>query len=328
MAIIRVHKDPLKNNPESHEVESCNLLSWLTENKPELDGFSVCVSLNGVEIANSNKHNNVDELCDVDVGLFDHVDIVAVPNGAELVYAVVAAVVAAGIAIALAPKPNIPNDVGKKSESPNNQLNAATNSFRPREAIPDISGNVISYPDFIQPSYYEYVSNLKIVKEIFCIGVGQYEVSDVKTENTLIDDLSGSSYIIHPPGSKPSELLNVRGTTDIDGFVLLAPDDPSVQADVTGADTSTPGSIVIPDESAEAISIEVGSELLISGEYTPEGGGTPVEISLDVLVTGLSSSAGLTTVSINDSFPPSDPNSFNGFIRNESSDLRSQSFGS
>lgn len=319
MAVIRIHKDPLKRNADVHKVDSCNLIEWLSNNAQELRCSNAAVFLNGIEIANSNAHDDVDSLCDIDIGLFDQVDIISVPQGTELVYAIVVAVVAAGIAIALAPKPSIPNDVGKKSESPNNQLNAATNSFRPREAIPDISGNVISYPDFIQPSYYEYVSNLKIVKEIFCIGVGQYDITDIKTENTLIDDLAGSSYIIHPPGSAPSELLNVRGTTDIDGVVVVPPDDPTVSTDVTDADISGVTTIVVPDSAVSAISLSVDDDLRIDGTYTPEGGGSPATLGVLTTVTSLSSASGETTIGVSTAFPASDPNTFTGTLKNSSS---------
>ena len=101
----------------------------------------------------------------------------------SIAIAVAFGVVAAAISIALAPKPVIPTSLTEDSgegRNSNNQLNAAKNSYRPRQAIPDIAGQVVSYPDFAQLSYYEYQSNDRVFREIFCVGVGQYTVSDVK----------------------------------------------------------------------------------------------------------------------------------------------------
>ena len=321
MAIIRVHKDALKQKPFIHHIESTNLIEWLADSDYQEIGEQGAIVLhNGRVIADSTKHDDINERCDFSIGLFDEIDVVARPQGTTVLVAAIVAVVAAGIAIALAPKPEIPNDLGKSSESPNNQLNAATNRYRPRQAIPDIAGEVVSYPDFIQPSYYEYVSNLKIVKEIFCVGVGQYEIDEVKTEGTLIDDISGSSYIIHPPGSTPSELLNVRGTNDIDGVVVVPPDDPSVSVGVTDADISGGNTIVVPVSAATQINLQIGDELRIDGTYVPEGGGSPAALGVLTTVIGLSSAGGEATITVSTAFPAADPDSFDGTLKNTSAD--------
>ena len=48
----------------------------------------------------------------------------------------------------------------------------------------------MSYPDFAQLSYYEYQSNDRVFREIFCVGVGQYTISDVKVGDDLLTDRS------------------------------------------------------------------------------------------------------------------------------------------
>lgn len=298
MPLIVVHKDLAQiHKGELNYVDSGTILvNWLADN---VDASSVgaTVWLNGQEIADSDKHDNFQERLQIKLYTDDdRVDVFLRPRGVDpfslLLYAGIA-LVSAVVVSALIPKPEIPGDAGKRSESPNNQLQAATNQFRVRQAIPDISGRVRSYPDFIQSSYYEYVNNLKIVKEIFCIGVGRYDVDDVKTGETLIDSITGSSYIIHPPGSLPSQLLDVRSSNEIDGQVLIASDDPSVSYSGTALISAT-GEITAHSV-VENLSLSVGMVLDITFNGQ-DGEGTPYNLVWnDVTVTSVNPPDKFTT---------------------------------
>lgn len=270
MPVIAVSQDPSAiERPTLHSVDNgTNLLEWLIDNIDYPDRLGVTVQLNGETVADIDEHSeqefnfNIDfELNDRDTAL-----IIFRPRAANVVAAIVIAVVSLAISLTLTPKPALPNNTGKRQDSPNNQLNAATNTFRPRQAIPDIAGQVVSYPDFIQPSYYEYVDNLKIVKEIFCIGVGQYLVEDVKTGDTLIDDLSGSSYIVHHPGSLPSELLNVRSSNEIDGQEVQPPDDPGTRQSFITGETNALDTIELPESSVSPLALSVGDVISVQSD--------------------------------------------------------------
>ncbi len=294
MPVIAVSQDPSAiERPTLHSVDNgTNLLEWLIDNIDYPDRLGVTVQLNGDTIADIDEHSEQEfnfninfELNDRDTAL-----IIFRPRGTEVIAAIVIAVVSLAISLTLTPKPALPNNTGKRTESPNNQLNAATNTFRPRQAIPDIAGQVVSYPDFIQPSYYEYINNLKVVKEIFCIGVGQYLVEEVKTGETMIDDIPGSSYIVHPPGSVPSELLNVRSSNDIDGQVLLPSDDGSLF--YSGDIDVINGGITIVTPSSNTVdnlSLQVGTSINIDVSGT-DSEGAPVSFSGTVTIAAINSS--------------------------------------
>lgn len=225
MALIRIHKDPLRGEFTEHKTTGeVNLLEWLMEFAPWLGEQHVMVRLNNQTLGNTKEDLDLEDKCDIQVGLFDQVDVVVLPaEPASIIYAVVVAVVAIGVALLL-PIPKIPNDAGKVSTSPNNQLNAATNQFRNGQAQPNILGQVISYPDFIQPSYYRYENNMKQVYELFEVGEGHHEIELQRIGTQLISDTPSFSTNTYPPGTTPSKLLDVRGTNEVDGQEIYPPD--------------------------------------------------------------------------------------------------------
>lgn len=231
MPLIRSHGDPANiTKPEVSEIKPGTvLIDWLVykfgDASNVANGLPFDVVLNGKCISSWSDESDLSEdPLNITLGEKDEVAIIARPGDAGSLIYIVVAVVAAAVAIALAP--TIPGDAGQGKTSPNNDLQAATNSFRPGEAIPNLYGEQISYPDFIQPSNFEYVNNLKIVRELFCIGEGGHNVSEVKSESTLIDDIPEWSYQIFQPGSLPplSTTQIHTGTDQVDGQVLLASD--------------------------------------------------------------------------------------------------------
>lgn len=286
MAQIFIQRDPSQiGKPEIHHVESVNLLDWLAENeKPDFGGLHAQIILNGQNIVKTWEGETEDhnKAIDIKLGAFDTVCVVLRPQGIDPVTAaiiVAAVVVTAAVAIALAPKPVIPTtltDGGGDSATSNNQLNAAKNSYRPRQAIPDIGGQVVSYPDFAQLSYYEYQNNKRIFREIFCVGVGQYTVSDVKIGDDLLLDSVGNSYIKYHNASPP-DLLNVRPNRNSQEVDLLPPgqSSSSVSFDSVGyVQTSTIG---LTESIIADLQLEVGDTVDLDFDFLYEdlGGGTP-----------------------------------------------------
>lgn len=215
MANIIVKKDPYGIDKQQFYVEgSINLAQWMTFNLPPDNGLHCEITLNGNLLASTvtmtpEQCNNA---IDVTIGLFDQVSISYRPQGMDPFTLFIIAVVVIGTAAAvyyMMPKPNLPGTDNDPRDS-NNQLNAARNAYRPRLAIPDIAGEIVSYPDFIQPSYYVYENNQRVFNEWFCFGIGRYDVSTVKEGDTPFADIPGYSYRVIQPGESVGALLNVR----------------------------------------------------------------------------------------------------------------------
>lgn len=329
MPQILLHSDPLRISTFQafHFNEKVNVLEWMHKNI-ELDDLGCTVTINGNECADVDKLS-IDEfiaalnfdICDQDV-----VSVFMRPRGIDPISLIIIAAVSIAVTLALIPKPQLPNDIGKQSSSPNNQLNASTNQYRPRQAIPDISGQVVSYPDFIQPSYYEYVDNLKIFKEIFCIGVGRYTVTNVKTGDTLLNDINGASYTVHPPGSIPSKLLLIRGTNDIDGLEIIPPDDPSITGQVVNGTLNIPvDTIKVGDgDTVDKVGVSAGDFILVDIDYTPAGGGATANFSGTYEVLSVDLTKKIMTI---DATPPtSEVEGANGTYINTTSETIGQWF--
>lgn len=180
---------------------------------------------------------------DLEVCINQNLHIVCLPKGFDpitLIYVAVAAVAAAVVVATTIDVP--PNDVGNTKQSPNNQLNAQTNIARSGQAIPYIVGRVRSYPDLISEPVYEFVDNRLEITEQFCIGVGNHELSNFKSADTLISDLNGYSVESYQPGQFPSTPpLESFSADNIDGQELVAPN----LSDETGDSASTTSGTIV-----------------------------------------------------------------------------------
>jgi len=137
-------------------------------------------------------------------------------------YIAIAALVAAVAVVALAPA--IPGDAGAQKDSPNNNLYGQTNIARPYQAYPLIFGSPRPYPDLGGEPVTEYVNNQKIVKQFMCIGVGLFDVTEVRAGETPLLNFSGASFNIIEPVNKNTvvpELVVSFETNEIDGQELL-----------------------------------------------------------------------------------------------------------
>lgn len=124
-----------------------------------------------------------------------------------------------------------------KAGSPNNGLSSRTNNERLNERIPDIFGKVRSIPDLLTPAYFIYKGNQEVEYSWMCIGRGEYEVTDIKDDETVIEDISGTSIEIYPPHQTPNggtpqqrigepitePLISVKQSNSVNGQTLFAP---------------------------------------------------------------------------------------------------------
>lgn len=294
MANIVVYRDPAAiTSPEVYQLNGeIELAEWMLGNLAgNTAGLHCQITLNGREVVNSETMT-LEQCCQaaaIKVGLFDSVTFRFRPQGIEIGaagWAFIAAIAASVITIALAPKPKIPGQVDTGGRDSNNQLNSATNSTRPRQAIPDIAGQVISYPDFIQISYYEYKDNQRVFREVFCIGVGRHLVEEIKDGETLIDGLTGYSAEVFQPGETPDNLLNVRTATNSVEIDLISSDDQTKTVyidELDGAQVTESGILSLPIELPGRIELQVGSLIDFEVQYISGGllvvqGGTAVEV--------------------------------------------------
>jgi hypothetical protein len=193
-------------------------------------------------------HNYVAESADVtphDDATVDRLEnlsgnfyVVVYPEGIELIIAIIAIAVAAiaiGLSFLLRPKPNIKN---QQETSPNNQLAGRENKARAGERIPDIFGQVWSTPDLVAVPYRIFVNGQEVEYSYMCVGRGSHTVSQLRDDQTPINQIAGSSVEIYGPNTSPNSgdnpqsrvgaaintpVINVRPLSSVNGQTLIAP---------------------------------------------------------------------------------------------------------
>lgn len=91
-------------------------------------------------------------------------------------------------------------DIGDiRAASPTYNLSAQGNQARLESAIPIQYGRMQVFPDFAAAPYVEYAGNEQYLYQLFCIGVGEYDIESIKIEDTDIDNFEEVTYEIVPP---------------------------------------------------------------------------------------------------------------------------------
>lgn len=88
------------------------------------------------------------------------------------------------------------------TQSPTYSLQAQGNQARLGNPIPVIYGRHLIYPDFASTPYYKYVNNEQYVYQLHCIGQGEYDVEQIRIEDTPISSFEEITYQIIPPGGQ------------------------------------------------------------------------------------------------------------------------------
>lgn len=191
---------------------------------------------------------DVAESCDVtpqtaeQIEALEHGDeplyLVCWPGGFTTIALVVVGVIAVAAALLAAKKPPIPTIRNTAQTSPNNELSQRVNSARPNARIPHIKGRDRSIPDLIALPYSVYQDHQEVEVVQFCVGVGPYDISDVRDGSTSATQVDGLSVAIYGPGESVlsadtpqlqigpaiTELpLAMRTTRAVNGQVLLPP---------------------------------------------------------------------------------------------------------
>ncbi|AUR84056.1 coil containing protein [Vibrio phage 1.047.O._10N.286.55.F2] len=119
-------------------------------------------------------------------------------------WAAVAVSVAASIYSYVAAK-NIktPDNINRTSESANNRIQKPTNDARLGQRVEYICGQLRSYPAKMANEYIVIENNEQVEYGYYCIGEGEYEISDVRDGNTPGDAMAGWTLNAYRPYETP-----------------------------------------------------------------------------------------------------------------------------
>ena len=121
------------------------------------------------------------------------------------------------------PKPSL-NGMTSSSltQSPTYSLQAQGNEARLGNPIPVIYGRHLIYPDFAAQPYYKYINNEQYVYQLHCIGQGEYDVEQIRIEDTPISSFDEITYqIIQPNGQNTLFEEDVITSAEVAGQELL-----------------------------------------------------------------------------------------------------------
>lgn len=125
------------------------------------------------------------------------------------------------------PTPNMPSFAGSGGSlaqpSPTYSLQGQGNYARLAQPIPVVYGRHLVYPDLAATPYGEYQANEQYLHQLHCIGMGEYDIEQIRIEDTPIASFEEVIYQIVPPGS-PVTLFNPDVVTapEVAGQELLA----------------------------------------------------------------------------------------------------------
>ena len=172
-------------------------------------------------------------------------------------YVWVAVAVAVVLVISLVPKPNMPGNINRTQQSPNNALGDRSNKLRLLERVEDIYGTVKSIPSLMMPTYIKYIGHKKFEYGYYCIGRGYYDVAEMRDADTLIADIVGASASVFAPFTSPNSghapqlqigdaiidnVLTVSRAIEVDGVTLKARN--QVQLATSGIYAFAPGGAI------------------------------------------------------------------------------------
>lgn len=180
------------------------LLEQIAAAMPE-GGADCAVRINGVE---------VDPLTDprFDAPPVGEDDVVVAhrPGADPFTWALVISLALSAYTYSLIPKPT---DQPQQTDSPNNRLTGQSNIARAYQAIPDVYGLRRVWPDLLQPSVIEYISNVKVVTEWLCVSRGLGTITADKFADTPVDDIGGATWTAYQPAATPNTYAEDNSTT-------------------------------------------------------------------------------------------------------------------
>lgn len=109
------------------------------------------------------------------------------------------------------------------SPSPTYSIQAQGNQARLGEPIPVVYGRHVIYPDFGATPYSEFAGNEQYLYQLHVIGQGEYDIEQIRIEDTPITSFEEITYEIVPPGGTVTLLdTDVVTAAEIAGQELLS----------------------------------------------------------------------------------------------------------
>ena len=154
---------------------------------------------------------------------------------------------------------------GIRAPSPTYSLTAQGNSARLDQPIPVQYGRILSWPDLAAQPYTEYSGSEQYLYQLLCLGHGDFDIEQIRIEDTPISAFTEIEAEIVPPGSAVTLFPTaVVTSTEVSGQELLG------RADATWTQT---GTVVTLTETAhgravgQAVQLGVLTGLLADGVY-------------------------------------------------------------
>ncbi|WP_417550112.1 host specificity factor TipJ family phage tail protein [Methylophaga sp.] len=117
--------------------------------------------------------------------------------------------------------------------SPTYSIDAQGNKARLGKVIPVRYGRFRIYPDFASTPYREYIGGDQYLYQLFAIGQGEYDYSDLKIGDTPIANFEEIEYEFYSPGQKITLFRDaVNVSPDVTNSTLFAPNEPEYTGDV------------------------------------------------------------------------------------------------
>lgn len=102
--------------------------------------------------------------------------------------------------------------------SPTYSLNSQQNSARLGAPIPVIYGRHLIYPDLAARPYVEYSGNEQYLYQLMTVGQGEYDIEDIRIEDTPINSFEEITYQIVKPGEQITAFpTNVITSIEVSG---------------------------------------------------------------------------------------------------------------
>ncbi|MHC3921515.1 host specificity factor TipJ family phage tail protein [Alcaligenes nematophilus] len=141
---------------------------------------------------------------------------------------VVGALASAAVAVAggllmsaIFPPAKPPSTMAREQASPTYTIGSQGNTARLMESIPVQYGRFRVYPDFAAQPYTELDSNQTYLYQLFCLGQGEYDIEEIRVEDTPIGNFAEVQYEVVRPGEKVTLFPdNVVSSTAVQGIEL------------------------------------------------------------------------------------------------------------
>lgn len=220
LMLITVIKDPANiSDHEINEVPVTTILAdWIIDRYGP-DGFSVPTRIFAGGVSDSQEIK-IDDFDKINTPITSNIYIVHHPLGLSAL-AVFAIALIVGVAISLLiPVPKLPTGERRDKKSPNNSLSGQSNIARPLERVPDIFGQIKAYPDLISSTTFEYIDHILFSTEYMSVSRGFLDITEVKSGDTLISGIIGSSVQVYDPTETPTEVLKTNTSNEVKSLTL------------------------------------------------------------------------------------------------------------